>query len=96
MPRTKTALPLEQYRAAREAAPHSKLRELRLARGATIMELADAAQVSPSYVCSLERHPHLGGPAVMGRLAVALGTTPDELRSERAAPAKAQAKAGRR
>src|SRR4051794_28210939 len=57
----------------------ARLRELRASRGMTQEQLADRAQVTPSYVGRLESGGAAPGIDLADRLAAALGTTLAEL-----------------
>ncbi len=56
-----------------------RLRELRLSRGLSQEELADAAELDRTYVSSCERGKRNIGLVNIHRLAVALGVSPDKL-----------------
>jgi len=56
-----------------------RLRELRLSRGFSQEELADAAHLDRTYISSCERGKRNIGLVNIHRLAVALGVTPDGL-----------------
>ena len=57
----------------------ARLRELRLARGMTQVQLADQAQVSFSYIGRLEKEEAAPGIDTVQRLAAALGCTIHDL-----------------
>ncbi len=56
-----------------------RLRQLRLSRGLSQEELADAAELDRTYVSSCERGKRNIGLVNIHRLAVALGVSPDKL-----------------
>lgn len=53
----------------------ARLRQVRLERGMTQAQLAEAAQASPAYIGRLERGGAAPGIDLIARLAAALGTT---------------------
>ncbi len=57
----------------------ARLRELRLARGMTQLDLAGRASVTPNYVGKLENAGAAPGIDLVERLATALGTTVNDL-----------------
>jgi transcriptional regulator with XRE-family HTH domain len=57
----------------------NRLRELRVARGMTQVELARKAHVAPTYMWKLEGGVAAPGIDLVERLAVALGTTANDL-----------------
>jgi transcriptional regulator with XRE-family HTH domain len=56
-----------------------KLREVRKSRGMTQLELSRLAHITPSYIWRLESGGAAPGIDLVGRLAIALGTTSHEL-----------------
>lgn len=57
----------------------AKLKELRAARGMTQADLAQKADISPTYISELETADTTPGIDVIARLAGALGVAPSEL-----------------
>ena len=63
-----------------------RLRELRISRGLTQSELAQAAKITNSYVGRLEAGGAAPGIDLLERLAGALGTTTNDLLPQQASP----------
>ncbi|GAA2644506.1 hypothetical protein GCM10010399_93040 [Dactylosporangium fulvum] len=59
------------------------IRAARYAKGLKLYELAEAVGVSAPYLSSIERGTKLGSPAVLVRIAAALGKNPEQFISNK-------------
>lgn len=64
----------------RRPAQPTRMRELRVARGLTQLDLALIVGIAPTYLGTLERGPSRMTPEVADRVARALGCTAEEIR----------------
>lgn len=76
-PMTKPTVPVLH----RRLATFTKMRELRVAKGLSQLELSVLVGIAHTYLSTLERAPSRMTPAVAEKVAEVLGCDPDEIRT---------------